>query len=83
MLAKIGRWKEGMEEKGLRVNMEKTKVMKCHLRCGQAQDSGKYPCGISRKGVGRNSIHCLTCKKWIHKRCSGARGRLKDVIGFR
>ena len=83
LLAKIGRWKEGMEEKGLRVNMEKTKVMKCHLRCGQAQDSVKYPCGICRKGVGRNSIHCLTCKKWIHKRCSGVRGRLKDDIGFR
>ena len=68
LLAKIGRWKEeGMEVKGLRGNMGKTKVMKCHLGCGQVHDSGKYPCGICRKGVRRNSIHCLTCKKWIHK----------------
>jgi len=26
----IRKWKTGMKEKGLRVNMGKTKVMKCH-----------------------------------------------------
>ena len=34
----------GMELKGLRVNIGKTKVMRCKVRIGQAEESGKYPC---------------------------------------
>ena len=29
LIEKLRRWKDGMEEKGLRVNLGKTKVMKC------------------------------------------------------
>src|SRR5450755_1946739 len=32
----MARWKSGMEEKGLKVNMENTKVMRCQVRSGQA-----------------------------------------------
>ena len=63
LLEKIVRWKEGMERKGLRVNMGKTKVMRCEFGSGQAEDSGKWPCGVCRKGVGSNSIVCGVCKK--------------------
>ena len=35
-----------------RVNIGKTKVMKCQVRIGQAEDSGKYPCGVCKQGVG-------------------------------
>ena len=59
------------------MNMGKTKVMKCKLRSGQVEDSGKYPCGVCHKGVGRNSILCVLCKKWIHKKCSGIVGCLQ------
>ena len=52
-----------MEQKGLRVNMGKTKVMKCKVRQGQAENSGKFPCEICRKGAGRNSICYTKCKK--------------------
>src|SRR5208282_5711847 len=72
----------GMEQKGLKVNMEKTKVMNCKVRQGQAENSGKFPCGICKKGVGRNSICCTNCKKWINKKCSGIRSRLESVVGF-
>ena len=34
-----------MEQKGLKVNMGKTKVMNCKVRQGQAGNSGKFPCG--------------------------------------
>ena len=30
--------------------------MRCQVRIGQAEDSGKYPCGVCRQGVGDNSI---------------------------
>src|ERR1700759_2896552 len=51
LLDKIRAWKKGLERKGLRVNMEKTKVMKCMLSSGHNEDCGKWPCGMCRKGV--------------------------------
>ena len=35
------------------------------------------------EGCGRNSIQCGGCKKWIHKKCSGVKGRLKEDPGYR
>ena len=72
-----------MELKGLRVNIGKTKVMRRQVRIGQAEDSGKYPCGVCREGVGDNSIKCVACHKWVHKRCSGISGRLRYDADFR
>jgi hypothetical protein len=82
LLESIKRWRGGMEEKGLRVNMGKTKVMKCQVSQGQADNSGKWPCGVCRKGVGTNSIFCVSCSKWIHRRCSGLKGKLREVPGY-
>jgi hypothetical protein len=82
---KIERWKEGMERKSLRVSMGKTKVMKNQFSAVPAVDSGKWPCGmcrVCRKGVGLNSIVCGVCKKWVHKKCSGVKGKLKFDIKF-
>ena len=78
---KIKCWKEGMELKGLRVNTSKTKVMCCKVRSGQMENSGKWPCGVCRKGVGANSIVCTVCKVWVHERCSRLTGSL-DAVGF-
>ena len=39
LLVLIERWREGIERKGFRVNMAKTKVMKCQLGSGQAENS--------------------------------------------
>ena len=78
LLAKITCWKKGMEEKGLRVNMAKTKIMKCSLTSGQVENSGRWPCGICKKGVGRNSICCDVCKEvdpqemqWCKRKTAG------------
>ena len=47
-------------------------------------NSGNRPCGVRGKGVQANSVQCTVCMKWIHKRCSGARGNLSRVSdGFR
>ena len=43
--------KNGMEIKGLRVNMTKTKVMASRIGKGPVFTSGKYPCGVCRKSV--------------------------------
>lgn len=81
LMKKIKCWKDAMKLKGLRVNMDKTKVMCCKLRTGQVENSGKWPCAVCKRGVGANSINCTVCKQWVHKRCSGLTGSL-NVDGF-
>ena len=89
LLEKVRNWKKGMEKKGLRVNTGKTKVRWCRLSIGQAEDSGEHPCGVCRKGVGDksifcvdNSIFCVECHRWVHKRCSGISGKLKSNADY-
>ena len=78
-ITKLKAWKAGMESKGLPVNMKKTKFMVSAVDLDILQKSGKYPCAVCCKGVGNNSIECLQCKAWVHKRCSGITGRLVNV----
>ena len=56
LMEKISIWKEGLESKGFRVNVGKTKVMKCHVAADMQVESGKYPRVVCGKGVGTNSI---------------------------
>ena len=58
-------WKEGLESKGLRVNMTKTKFMASGLGLDILPDSGKFPCALCRTGVGRSSIRCSKCNLWV------------------
>ena len=76
-------WKNGLESKGLKVNMDKTKVMISGKDMGLVERNGKWPCALCSKGVGSNSIKCCSCKEWVHKRCSGIRGRLQNIVGFK
>ena len=80
---KLATWKQHLESKGLRVNMGKTKLMISASNLNTLKDSGKFPCGVCRDGVGDNSIFCTGCKHWIHKRCSGIKGILKEDPEFR
>jgi len=83
LMERLESWKKGMECKGLRVNVKKTKVMSCCVEADTRKESGKYPCGVCGKGVGNNAILCLGCSKWIHCRCSGVKGRLSAEKDFR
>jgi hypothetical protein len=83
LLEKLKRWKQGLEDKGLRVNIGKTKVMKCQVRVGLKEDSGKWPCAVCRKGVGSNSFECVQCQKWVHQACGGVKGNLKTNVKYR
>ena len=76
---KIVKWKSGLEAKGLKMNTGKTKVMfSCSMK-DKVEEKGKWLCGVCKKGVGNNSILCHGCKKWIHKRCSGVKGSLRNA----
>ena len=63
--------------------MGKTKVMICGEGLNTIKPSGKYPCSVCRKVVGRNSVFCMSCYGWVHKKCSGIKGRLFDIPDFK
>lgn len=77
---KLKTWKAGMEKKGLRVNMSKTKFLISGPGCNVLKDSGAFPCAVCRSGVGVNSIQCSQCKFWVHKKCSGITSRISPAL---
>ena len=83
LIEKFNRWKEGIESKGLKVNIAKTKVMVSGNGIIPPSTSGKWPCSVCRKGVGNNSIFCNFCTLWVHKGCSGIRVRLAAVKDYK
>ena len=78
LIEKINRWKDCMERKGMKVNIAKTKVMVSGVNVSK-EVRCKWPCGVCGKGVGKNSVKCIMCEKWVHKRCSGIKGSLIKV----
>jgi len=78
---RYARWKKALEAKGLKVNVSKTKVF-CTGERTTMTLAVKDPCSVCGRGVQRNSIKCLKCRKWVHKRCSGVRGQLMAVRNF-
>ena len=55
---------EGMERKGLGVNMKKTKFIVLGPGLDLLCDSGAFPYAICHSGVGVNSIQCSQCMYW-------------------
>jgi len=82
-LAKLKAWKDGMERKGLRVNMKKTKLLVSGSGLNILKDSGTHPCAVCRSGVGSNSIQCTECRFWVHKKCCGIQGKLVNNPDYR
>ena len=55
-MSKLKAWKEGMENKGLRVNMMKTKFMVTGPGLDVLRDSGAFPCAVCRNGASSGCI---------------------------
>ena len=68
------KWISALEGKGLKMNLEKTKVIVCVLE-SEVMWSRIDPCGICGKRVTVNSVLSTKCDQWIHGRCS----KLKKV----
>ena len=65
LIKRLNEWKDNVESNGMRVNMNKTKVMISGERQMVRQKAVKWPCGVCSKGVGSNSIQCSSCQKWV------------------
>jgi len=78
LIKRLNEWKGNVESKGMRVSMNKTKVMISGERQVR-QKAVRWPCGVCSKGVGSNSLQCISCQKWVHKKCSGIKGSMSKV----
>jgi len=79
VIKKLNEWKDNVESKGMRVNMNKTKVMISGERLKVRMKAVRWPCGVCSNGVGSSSLHCTNCQKWVHKKCSGIKGSMSKV----
>jgi len=71
LITRLNEWKNNVENRGMRVNMNKTKVMISGERQKPVQKAARWPCGVCDRVVDSNSIQCTSCHKWVHKKCSG------------
>ena len=74
---------DGLESKGLKVDIGKTKVMISGRDLHTLQTSDKYPYAVFRKGVRKTSIFCSGCSLLVHRKCSNIPGRLSKDPDFR
>ena len=51
------------ERRGLKVNLEKTKLLVTEGEREEVVQMGRYPCGVCGRGVGVNSILHISCNK--------------------
>ena len=75
-------WKDNLEAKGLKVNILKTKILMSKSQMPTHVGKSKFPCGVCMKGVGRNSIFCNYCQKWVHQKCTDIK-LLKEDPNFK
>ena len=61
------------------MNMNTTKVVISGERHKAVYNTGRWPCGVCGRGIGRNSIQCTKCQKWVHRKCSGIKGSVIKV----
>ena len=69
VMGKYRRWKNAVDGKCLRGNVNKTKDMQ--FLFGKKSSISKLdPCVVCGEQVGCNSIQCMKCQRWVHCRCS-------------
>ena len=78
LIKRLNEWKNtcNVVNRGMRVNMNKTKVMISGERQKPLQKAARWPCGVCGRGVGSNSMQCTSCHKWVCKKCSGIKGSM-------
>jgi len=80
LIKSLNEWKNNVENRGMRANMNKTKVMISGEPQKPVQKAARWPCGACGRGVRSNSIECISCQKWVHKKCSGIKGSMYKVM---
>jgi len=58
LIKRLNEWKDNVENRGTRKNMNKTKVMISREQQKVTQKAVRWPSGVCGRGVGNNSIQC-------------------------
>jgi len=61
IIKRLNEWKDNVESKGMRVNMNKTNVVISGERQKVRQKAVRWSSGVCSKGVGCNSLQCTSC----------------------
>jgi len=80
LFKRLNEWKDNVENRGMRINMSKSKVMISEKWQKVTQKAVTWPCGVCGRDVGNNSIQCTSCQKWVHSKCSGMKGSTHKVM---
>ena len=80
LIKRLNEWKDFVENRGMRANINKIKVMISGEWQKVTQKAVRWLCGVCGRGVGNNSIQCTGCKKWVHRKCSGIKGSMYKVM---
>jgi len=75
LIKMLNQWKDFVENRGVKVNMNKTKVMISGEWQKVTQKAVRWPCCVCGRVVGNNSIQCTSCLKWLHRKC-GIKGSM-------
>ena len=62
----LNEWKDNMENRGLRVNMNKTKVRIIGEWQNVMGKAARWPCGVCVRGISISSMQCISCQKRVH-----------------
>ena len=73
LIKRLKKWKDNVKNRGMRVNMNKTKVMISGKWQKLLQNAARWTCSVC--GIGVDG-----CQKWIHKKCSGVKGSISKVM---
>jgi len=80
LIRRLNEWNDFVENRGMRVNMNKTKVMISGEWQKVTPKAVRWPCDVCGRGVGNNSIQCTSCQKWVHRKCNGTKGSMYKVM---
>ena len=80
LIKRLSEWKHNVENRGMGVNMTKTKVMISVEQQKVTHNAVRWPCGICGRGIVNNSIQCTSCQKWVYRKCSDIEGSMYKVM---
>ena len=68
LIKRLSEWNHNVENRNMRVNVNKTKVMVSGEWQIVMHKAVRWPCGVCGRGIGNNSILCTSCQKWVYRR---------------
>ena len=64
LIKRLNEWNDKVSSRGIRVNMNKTKIMISGEWQKVMQKAVRWPCGVCGRGIRNNSMQCTSCQKW-------------------